>query len=107
MGNGWIEPGEKYHDLVLQSQSSMVECTPSGTGSSVVERLFYTQLVRGSSPFPCTTRFESPIMGGKGTLEGKGSVWGRTATAVVGKEMKFRKEKKEGRQPMGGGPCDF
>ena len=63
MGNGLIEPGENYHDLVLQSQSSMVECTPSGTGSSVVERLFYTQLVRGSSPFPCTTRFESPITG--------------------------------------------
>ena len=50
---GLIEPGENYHDLVLQSQSSMVECTPSGTGSSVVERLFYTQLVRGSNPFPC------------------------------------------------------
>ena len=44
---------------------SHVECRRSGTGSSVVERLLYTQLVRGSNPFPCrihtSRRFSSVV----------------------------------------------
>ncbi len=40
--------------LTCQSSEKSVQCAcVLRTGSSVVERLSYTQLVRGSSPFPC------------------------------------------------------
>lgn len=65
----WGGKGTHFSHFLLAVPGSPVYIpTTSCTDSSVVERLFYTQLVGGSSPSPCTTNKPRKLNGLRGFL---------------------------------------